>query len=523
MGAVYGAHHERLGRRAAIKVISPSLSRDRDAIERFEQEAKALARISHPNIVGVLNVGTLPGDGRAYFVMEWLDGESLQARLDRGAIGLGPALYILDQIARGLEAAHAAGIVHRDLKPDNVWLQHVADEPRPIVKILDWGLAKLLQHQRTEHTAVNVMFGTAAYMSPEQCRSARDVGPATDVYALSCIGYQLLCGRLPFPYDNAAELVAAHLNEDPPRPLSLNPSIDPTLDTLLAAMVAKVLVQRPTLSRVRSVIASARPLPRTPARPPTNAARPRPPTSAAQPGPPQPNSPPRAAPARRASTALVHEKYASRRVVVALGGLVVLGVVIAAAVAKSGRASRRMTDEPRSAIEIDGSVAPIATAAPSFVRDASMPLAMPAPRVDARTAPPRSNVDPDSPPVTRQLLDGGAQESMPTVVIEPDPRPATEDTMTVDASVEPDTAKIEPAPGDAAVEVDVAVTPAKTAPSSHRTPPPTAKKPPQRDGTPPVPAAKKPPQRDGTPVPAVKRPPDRDVITNPFKKKPITK
>lgn len=194
----------------------------------------------------------------------------------------------------------------------------------------------------------------------------------------------------------------------------------------------------------------------------------------------------------------------------------VLGVVIAAAVARSGRASldqpRRMTDEPRSAIEIDGSVAPIATAAPSFVRDASMPLAMPAPRVDARTAPPRSNVDPDSPPVTRHLLDGGAQESEPTVVVEPEPKPATEDTMTVDASVEPDTVKIEPAPGDAAVEVDVAVTPAKTAPSFHRTPPPpTAKKPPLRDGTPPVPAARK--------------PPDRDVIVDPFnkRKKQITK
>ena len=515
MGAVYGAHHERLGRRAAIKVISPSLSRDRDAVERFEQEAQALAKISHPNIVGVHSVGTLPGDGRAYFVMEWLDGSALQAQLDRGGIGFGLALYVLDQIARGLEAAHAAGIVHRDLKPDNVWLQYVGDEPRPIVKILDFGLSKLAQHQRTEHTAVNVMFGTTAYMSPEQCRSARDVGPATDVYALGCVAYELLCGRLPFKYDNTAELVAAHLSEDPPRPVSLNPSIDPTLDALLAAMLAKDPSQRPTLAIVRSVVADAlaSPTSAAPARSPTSAAQPRSP--AAQPRSPaaQPRTPTRAARARRASTVLVNEKFPSRRAFVALAGFVVLGVVIAAVVGSGGASHgkpERAIEEPRSAIEIDASVAPTKTAAPSDILDASVPLATPAPRADASTATPRSNVDPDSPPVTGHLLDGGAQESGPTLVVEPDPKPATEDTTIVDASLGRDEAIIEPATGDAPVEVDVAVTPAKTGPSSHRTPsPPSAKKPPKRDGTPPLPAAKKPPKRND--------------IRDPFNKKEITK
>ncbi len=501
MGAVYGAHHERLGRRAAIKVISPSLSRDRDAVERFEQEAQALARISHPNIVGVLNVGTLPGDGRAYYIMEWLDGSSLQTLLDRGGIGFGLALYVIDQIARGLEAAHAAGIVHRDLKPDNAWLQYVGDEPRPIIKILDFGLSKLAQHQRTEHTAANVMFGTTAYMSPEQCRSSRDVGPATDVYALGCIGYQLLCGRLPFPYDNTAELVAAHLSEEPPRPVALNPSIDPMLDALLAAMLAKDPTQRPSLAHVRHVIAKGQAsFPSTP--------RPNSPAHAAQ---PRALSP--VALARPASVTPVDQPRTSRKVFVALGGLVVLGVVIAAVVARTGTASldqpRQMADEPRSAIEIDSSVAPTATAVPSILLDASVPLAMPAPRVDASTVSSRSNDGPDS-PVARHLLDGGeARKSDPTAVIEPDSVPPTVRTTTVDANVEPQhEAIVETEPGDAAV--DVAAMPGKTSPSSHRAPPtPAVKKPPNQDRTPPVPAAKKPPKRN--------------VISDPFKKKEITK
>ena len=490
MGAVYGAHHERLGRRAAIKVISPSLSRDRDAVERFEQEAQALARISHPNIVSVLSVGTLPGDGRSYYVMEWLDGEALQARLDRSAVGFGLALYVIDQIARGLEAAHAAGIVHRDLKPDNVWLQHVGDEPRPIVKILDFGLAQVAQHRRSEHTATNVMFGTTAYMSPEQCRSSRDVGPPTDVYALGCLSYELLCGQLPFPYDNMAELVAAHQSEDPPRPRSLNPSIDPFLDELLAAMLAKDPSQRPTLARVRSVVANA-------LASPTSAPQPRPPTSVAQ-----PRSPTRAAPGRPASVVPVDETHASRRVFVGLVGLAVLGAIIIAAAVGSGGAGvgkpGHVIEEPRSAIEIDASVAPTTTATPSVVLDANVPLATPELPIDASTVTPRSNVDPDSPSVARPVRDPGAHESESAVDVEPDPdagvavepapEPAAVDTAALDAGVEPDD-------GAALIEIDASVRPTPTSPPPRRTQPP----------------------------PTVKRPPKRNVLDDPYKKKQVTK
>lgn len=255
MGAVYGARHEKLRRRAAVKVIAPSLSRDRDAVERFEQEALSLARLSHPNIVSVLDIGTLPGDGRAFFIMEWLDGESVHARLERGRVPLDEALDLVDQIARGLEAAHAAGIVHRDLKPDNIWLARIGDEVRPNAKLLDFGLSKLSEHRRSEETSVGVMFGTPSYMSPEQCQSARDVGPPTDVYALGCLMFELFLGRLPFIYDNLAELIVAQQTEEPPRPRDLDPTIDRALDELVFMTLAKDPDARPTLARLRAVIA----------------------------------------------------------------------------------------------------------------------------------------------------------------------------------------------------------------------------------------------------------------------------
>ena len=256
MGVVHRARHAKLGKPAAIKCIGAHLSVDKAAIARFEQEALALARLSHPNIVNVLTVGTL-ADRRPYFVMEWLDGESLYTRMSRARISFDEALGILDQIARGLGVAHAAGIVHRDLKPENVWLQDIG-ERHPVVKILDFGLAKLAEHRRSEVTQTGVMFGTGAYMSPEQCRSSRDVGPETDVYALGCIGFELLCGRLPFMFDNFAELVAAHISEAPPDPRRLTPQLGDSLAGLLLAMLAKDLDARPTLATIRSTLDTER-------------------------------------------------------------------------------------------------------------------------------------------------------------------------------------------------------------------------------------------------------------------------
>jgi eukaryotic-like serine/threonine-protein kinase len=258
MGEVYAARHVKLGKRVAIKVIGDELSEDPAAIERFSQEARALAQIQHPAIVAVDHVGEL-ADGRAYFVMELLRGEPLFSRLQREHLPLHKALRILDQIARGLEAAHAQGIIHRDLKPENIFLVKVPGESS-VVKILDLGLSKLKADvdRRAARTQSGAAIGTPMYMSPEQMRGP-DVDHRTDIYALGCVAYELVLGRVPFPHARTApELYAAHLHEAPPLPRAIWPEIPPQLDLMLFAMLAKDPDHRPTLAQIRSVIADVR-------------------------------------------------------------------------------------------------------------------------------------------------------------------------------------------------------------------------------------------------------------------------
>ena len=256
MGEVYAARHLKLGKRVAIKVMNPQLSEDAGAIERFAHEARTLAKIQHPAIVAVEHVGELP-DSRAYFVMEFLKGESLFERLRRGRIALPEALRILDQMARGLEAAHGHGVIHRDLKPENTFLVHLPGEPS-IVKLVDFGLAKIRDHQRAERTQSGVAIGTPMYMSPEQARGP-DVDPRTDIYALGCVAYELVLGVPPFPHAKTTpELYAAHLHEAPALPRAIWPEIPTQLDLCLFAMLAKDPEHRPTLAQIRSVLAAVR-------------------------------------------------------------------------------------------------------------------------------------------------------------------------------------------------------------------------------------------------------------------------
>src|SRR5262245_23883709 len=169
MGAVYGARHPLIGKRAAVKVIRRELSSSRDAVDRFVLEAQSVNQIGHPNIVDVFGFGRLP-DGRSYFIMEWLQGESLRERLLR-PLPLTEALEILEDVAKPLQAAHEAGVVHRDLKPDNVFLASVKGD-KPKVKLLDFGLAKLTgaDTQRFDRTRTGVVMGTPLYLSPEQAK-----------------------------------------------------------------------------------------------------------------------------------------------------------------------------------------------------------------------------------------------------------------------------------------------------------------------------------------------------------------
>lgn len=264
MGEVYAARHMGLGKHVAIKVIDQRLSNDDRAIERFLAEARTLAQIQHPAIVTVEHVGELP-DGRAYFVMEHLRGESLSERLSRGRLSFQEALRILDQMARGLAAAHLSGVVHRDLKPDNTFLVHHTGE-QPAVKLLDFGLAKLTATSATsvaceeddEYPDGGLIFGTPLYMSPEQARGLH-LDHRSDIYALGCVAYELVLGVRPFPQaQTTTAIYAAHLHETPPSPQAIWPAIPPQLDLVLFSMLAKDPTDRPTIAQIRTIIKGLR-------------------------------------------------------------------------------------------------------------------------------------------------------------------------------------------------------------------------------------------------------------------------
>jgi serine/threonine-protein kinase len=260
MGSVFAAVHPLIGKRAAVKVLKKELCEDPITLERFVDEARVVNQIGHPNIVDVFAFGTLP-DGRSYFVMEWLKGQSLRDRLTNGPIHYLEACGILKSLSRALEAAHEKGIIHRDLKPDNVFLvEERGDVPR--VKLLDFGIAKLVrQDQSVSRTATGAMIGTPQYVAPEQAKG-HAIDARVDIYSLGCVAFELLTGRPPFVADNAMEMVAKHLMEAPPRPSSLEPGIPKDLDDIVLECLSKDREQRPTLTEISATLDTTQ---RTPA------------------------------------------------------------------------------------------------------------------------------------------------------------------------------------------------------------------------------------------------------------------
>jgi serine/threonine-protein kinase len=240
MGAVYMAEHALLGRAAAIKVLLPALSSQREIVDRFFNEARATTAVNDPGIVQVFDFG-FHTDGSAYIVMELLDGESLEARIHRRALSVADALRITRQVAGSLAAAHARGIVHRDLKPDNLFMVRDAEArggERP--KILDFGIAKLTGDTGDRaRTRTGTVMGTPVYMSPEQCRGAGTIDHRCDIYSLGCVLYHLLAGRPPFDFEGVGEIISAHLRE-PPKP----PGVTPAIDELVLRCLAKAPEQR---------------------------------------------------------------------------------------------------------------------------------------------------------------------------------------------------------------------------------------------------------------------------------------
>jgi len=240
MGVVYRAEHTLLGRKAAVKVLRSQISQD--LVDRFFNEARAAAMLHHPSCVEVFDFGHR-ADGSAYIIMELLEGEPLSDRLEREArLQIPLASAIGRQVASALHVAHQQGIIHRDLKPGNIFLVPDTEAPGGIrAKVLDFGIAKLARDPipRSVKTNSGAVFGTPRYMSPEQCRNARDVDGRADVYSLGCIFYEMLLGVAPFDYDSWGELVGAHLHETPPKPTELDPKLPYDVELVLMTALEK--------------------------------------------------------------------------------------------------------------------------------------------------------------------------------------------------------------------------------------------------------------------------------------------
>ncbi len=262
MGEVYLAEHKYIARRAAIKFLLPELSRSKEVVGRFFNEARAASLIEHPGIVEVLDC-EVHTDGRAFIVMELLRGDSLRSYLERNGKldgDMAGALAICRQMASALAAAHAQGIVHRDLKPDNVFLHVAAGRApaEPIVKLLDFGIAKLQgDGEAGSQTRTGQLLGTPLYMSPEQCRGARLVDSRADVYALGCIMFEILCGRPPFVEAGLGDLMIAHVTRPPPDPLQFAAGLPPAIRQLLLRCLEKEPADRPTVTGLAATLEAA--------------------------------------------------------------------------------------------------------------------------------------------------------------------------------------------------------------------------------------------------------------------------
>src|ERR1043165_2699646 len=192
MGAVYKARQKGLDRLVAVKILPPETGGDPAFAERFTREARALARLNHPNIVSVYDFGH--AGGQYYFIMEFVDGVNLRQTLRAGKLTSKDTLGIVQQVCDALQFAHDEGIVHRDIKPENILL-----DKKGRVKIADFGLVKLMRHDKDEHhlTATHQVMGTLRYMAPEQVEGNREVDHRADIFSLGVVFYELLTGELP--------------------------------------------------------------------------------------------------------------------------------------------------------------------------------------------------------------------------------------------------------------------------------------------------------------------------------------
>ncbi len=239
MGSIYRAQQLNVNRDVAVKILSQEVFGDDTIVQRFRNEAKIIAQLRHPNTLKLIDIGTFP-DGRLYLVTEFLEGQPLNRVLRTSLLSVERTLRILSQICASLEEAHSYGIVHRDLKPANVFLVTVGSDE--VVKVLDFGIAKL-SHQ-PGLTVAGAVFGTPAYMSPEQAKS-EEVDPRSDLYSLGAIAYEALVGRRLFEVDSPAAVLLKQIHESPVPIKELDPSIPDPIAAFVHTLLEKDPARRP--------------------------------------------------------------------------------------------------------------------------------------------------------------------------------------------------------------------------------------------------------------------------------------
>lgn len=247
MGRIYLARNVLIGGSAVVKILQPEIACDEEAVRGFLLEASAAAAVKDPGVAHTIDAGVLVAEQVPFIIMEYLSGETLEARLVReGPLPIEQALEFGLQISNTLRATHARGIVHLDLSPDNIMI--VPDSAVPggqRTKILDFGIARLVWRNRSNASWPRIALGKPGYMSPEQCEGADDLDFTTDIYALGCLLFHALCGRPPFTGATPQMLMLAQIRDQPPSPRTFLRSIPPRLEGVLLTCLEKSRDLRP--------------------------------------------------------------------------------------------------------------------------------------------------------------------------------------------------------------------------------------------------------------------------------------
>src|SRR5438309_6562206 len=248
MGEVYLAEDMPLGRKVAVKLLAEELTQSRDRLNRFDQEAYAASALNHPNILTIYEMGD--EGGRHFIATEFVDGQTLRTRLSGAPMELSEVLGVAIQIAGALEEAHAAGIIHRDIKPENVMIRRNGH-----VKVLDFGLAKLIERAASDETDTEavtralvqtdagMVLGTSQYMSPEQARG-KPVDARTDIWSLGVVLYEMVAGRAPFSGETKTDIIVAIAKNDPPPLARFAPNVPAEFEWIVLKALRKDVDER---------------------------------------------------------------------------------------------------------------------------------------------------------------------------------------------------------------------------------------------------------------------------------------